>query len=111
MCILCGDLVGEPHWTERNLQSGRTAGLGGESHRRLARFKRTRVVNRVLGLYNLSVHEDLSGTQYVVGNGKGSEEVVQHLGQLWAAADRLAGRRLDPLDGSLLERLEIGDVR
>lgn len=98
MCVLCGDLIGEPHWTERN--------HSGESHRRQARHIRTRVVSRVLRQYNLTVHEDLSGTQYVVGNGKGSHEVVYHLGQLWPVADRLAGRPLDPLDGNLLDRLE-----
>jgi hypothetical protein len=52
------------------------------------------------------VHEDLSGTNYVLGNGKGSQEVVQHLGQVWPVADKLAGRRLDPLDDGLLTALE-----
>jgi hypothetical protein len=60
----------------------------------------------VLRQYKLSVHEDLSGTQYVVGNGKGDEVVVQHVGQLWPVADRMAGRRLDPLDAGLLDKLE-----
>jgi hypothetical protein len=110
MCILCGDLVGEPHWTERNLQSRPTGGFAGESDRRQARFRRTRVLNRILGVYQLSVYEDLSGTQYVLGNGKGAQEVVQHVGQLWPAADKLAGRRLDPLDAGLLAKLELGEV-
>ena len=98
MCVLCGDLIGEPHWTEH---SG-----NGETGRRQARHLRTRALGRVLRQYNLTVHEDLSGTQYVVGNGKGAQEVVQHMGQLWPAADRMAGRRLDPLDTGLLDKLE-----
>ena len=80
--------------------------FAGESNRRQARFRRTRILNRVLRANNVSVHEDLSGTNYVLGNGKGSQEVVQHLGQVWPVADKLAGRRLDPLDDGLLTALE-----
>jgi len=109
MCVLCGDLVGEAHWTERTVQGGQAGSFAGESNRRQARFRRTRILNRVLRVNNLSVHEDLSGTNYVVGNGKGSQEVVRHLGQVWPAADRLAGRSLDPLDGRLLAALENGE--
>ncbi|HEV3103991.1 MAG TPA: hypothetical protein VG426_16820 [Candidatus Dormibacteraeota bacterium] len=106
MCVLCGDLVGDPHWTERSVQGGHVGGFAGETNRRQARYRRTRILNSVLRSNNLSVHEDLSGTNYVLGNGKGSQEVVQHLGQLWPAADKLAGRRLDPLDDGLLTALE-----
>ena len=106
MCVLCGDLVGDPHWTERSVQGGQIGSFAGESNRRQARFRRTRILNRVLRANNVSVHEDLSGTNYVLGNGKGSQEVVQHLGQVWPAADKLAGRRLDPLDDGLLSALE-----
>ena len=101
MCVLCGDLVGDPHWTERS--------VSGEGNRRQARIRRTRILNRVLRVHKLSLHDDLSGTHYVLGNGKGSQEVVQHLGQIWPAADRLAGTRLDPLDVGLLTKLETGE--
>jgi hypothetical protein len=106
MCVLCGDLVGDPHWTERSVQGSHVGGFAGETNRRQARYRRTRILNSVLRSNNLSVHEDLSGTNYVLGNGKGSQEVVQHLGRLWPAADKLAGRRLDPLDDGLLTALE-----
>jgi hypothetical protein len=84
---------------------------GGEAHRRQARFRRVRVVNRVLAPYRLSTHEDLSGTRYVVANGKGAEEVVRDLGELWAAAERLGRIQVDPLDGALMEALERGTPR
>lgn len=106
MCVLCGDLVGEVHWTERSLRQRSTGDSSDEAHRRQARFRRTRILNRVLAPYQLSTHEDLSGTQYVVSNGKGSEEVVRNLDELWAAADRLAHRSVDPLDVHLLDWLE-----
>ena len=106
MCVLCGSLPDQPHWAERRLDAARTGGLGEEPRRRRDRFKRTRLLNRVLRLHHLSVHEDASGTRYVVANGKGAAEVVTHLGELWPAADRLGGRPLDPLDSGFLDRLE-----
>lgn len=106
MCVLCGSLPGEPHWAERRLDAARTGGTGLEPLRRRDRFRRTRLLNRVLRLHHLSVHEDASGTRYVVANGKGAAEVVAHLGELWPAADRLGGRLFDPLDRGFLDRLE-----
>ena len=103
MCVLCGDLVGEVHWAERAPDSS-----GDEAQRRQARFKRARIVNRVLAPYQLSMHEDLSATRYVVGDRKGAQEVVRDLEELWGAADRLARVPVDPLDDRLISALEAG---
>ncbi|TME58086.1 MAG: hypothetical protein E6I60_00565 [Chloroflexi bacterium] len=105
MCVLCGDLVGEVHWAERTLGPC-SAGSSDEAQRRQARFKRARILNRVLAPYQLSMHEDLSGTRYVVGDRKGAQEVVRDLDELWTAADRLAHVPVDPLDERLLATLE-----
>jgi hypothetical protein len=106
VCLLCGDLVGEVHWAERTLGSS-----SDEAQRRQARFKRVRVVNRVLVPYQLSMHDDLSCTRYVIGDRKGAQEVVRDLAELWAAADRLAHASVDPLDEGLLAALEGGSGR
>src|SRR6266581_2760469 len=106
MCLLCGDLVGEPHWTERIVQGGQICSFAGESNRRQARFRRTRMLNRVLRAHTLSVHADLSSTNYILANAKGWQEVVQHLGQMWTAADLLAGNSLDIVDARLAADLE-----
>jgi hypothetical protein len=106
MCVLCGQLVDEIHWTERRLDDGGGLGGGaGDTPRRRQRFRRTRLVDRVLRHYGLSVRDDWSATTYVVANRKGASELTQHLGELWPAAERLAGRRLDPLDPALLADL------
>ena len=102
MCVLCGDISGEVHWTER-WPHGSTADDGS---RRQARFRRARIVNRVLAAHRVSVHDDLSGTQYVVSDLKGRSELARDLEDVWAAAGRLAGGSVDPLDERLLERLE-----
>jgi len=106
MCVLCGELAGEVHWTERSMHSTSEEGASSEVRRRQARFRRTRVVNRILGVYGLSIHQDLSGTQFVVSDAKGAQELARDLDQVWVAADRLAHTTVDPLDRRLLDRLE-----
>jgi hypothetical protein len=102
MCVLCGDISGDVHWTERRPQGV----VGDEGSRRQARFRRTRMLNRLLASHRVRVHEDLSGTQYIVCDPKGKQELARDLDELWTAADRLAGAAVDPLDRVLLERLE-----
>ncbi len=90
MCALCGVLL-EEHWAERE---------GG----RRARVFRVGLLNRVLGHYRLRL-EDWSGRVYVLRDRKGHATVVENLGALWAEAERLAGRPLDPLDPELVRTL------
>lgn len=93
MCALCGVLM-TSHWAES----------GGS---RRARVFRVQLLNRVLDHFGLKL-DDWSGSVYVLRDRKGRAEVVADLGMLWAAAERLAGRRLDPLDPSLVRALTRG---
>jgi hypothetical protein len=88
MCSLCGVLASE-HWAEAD--------------GRRARVFRAVLVDRVLGHFGLDLHE--WGGRYVVRDRKGSSVVVDDLPAVWAAAERLAGRPLDPLDPQLMESL------
>jgi hypothetical protein len=90
MCALCGVLMSE-HWAE--------AGEG-----RRARVFRVELLNRVLDHFGLELG-DWSGSVYVLRDRKGRSEVVGDLGTLWQAAERLAGRPLDPLDPGLVRAL------
>lgn len=108
MCVLCGQLVTDLHWTETRFDATAVGSAASETPRRRQRFRRARLVDRVLHHYALSVRDDWSSTSYLVANRKGAMELVQHLGQLWPAAERLAGRRLDPLDDGLLQDLSGG---
>lgn len=89
MCVLCGVLLDE-HWAE---QDGRRA-----------RLFRGRLLNRVLRFYGLKL-DDWSGRVWVLRDAKGHTAVVDNLGAVWAEAEKLAGRTLDPLDPALLEAL------
>jgi hypothetical protein len=90
MCALCGVLL-EEHWAERE---------GGRRGRTL----RVALLNRVLGHYGLRL-DDWSGRVYVLRDRKGRATVVENLGALWVEAERLIGRKLDPLDPELLAAL------
>jgi hypothetical protein len=90
MCSLCGVLL-KSHWAEQ--------GTG-----RRERVFRVRLVNRVLAHYGLELG-DWGGRAYVLRDRKGKAAVVDDLGALWAEAERLAKRPLDPLDPALLAAL------
>lgn len=87
-------MLGQPHWAE----AGST---------RRARIERVRLVNRALEHFGLALG-DWSGSVYVVRDRKGRAEVVTDLGAVWAAAERLAGRPLDPLEPALVAALDRG---
>jgi hypothetical protein len=90
MCGLCGAL-GVDHWAE----------AGGD---RRARVFRVALLRRVLVPFGLSLDE-WGGSVYLLRDAKGATEVVEGLGGVWQAAERLAGRPLDPLDPVLLRAL------
>ncbi len=89
MCALCGVLLTD-HWAEKGGARGRAF--------------RVRLVNRVLAHYGLAL-DDWSGAVYTLRDRKGSAVVVSDLGSLWSEAEKLAGRRLDPLDPALVAAL------
>lgn len=96
MCGLCGMFGAVEHWT----QGAGDAGPG----RHAERQHQVRVANAVLGLHGLRC-ADWQGRLMVTGP-TGKSLVVDHLGALWPAAERLAGRPIDPLDPSVITRVE-----
>jgi hypothetical protein len=111
MCVLCGqDFVAQVHWTDRHLEDRARAAAPGsdpvafQGDRRRDRAHRVVLVNEILRHYGLKL-DDWGGSKYVLRDGKGRSEIVQDLGSLWPAAERLAGRALDPLELALRESL------
>jgi len=90
MCGLCGVLLSD-HWAEQD---------GGRRGRAL----RVALLNRVLDHFGLRL-DDWSGSVYVLRDRKGASAVVADMGSLWFEAERLACRKLDPLDPKLLAAL------
>jgi hypothetical protein len=105
MCVLCGQMFTEIHWSERLLDPEIVSQGASETIRRQSRHARTRLLGKVLAHYGLDVRDDWSAMNYVVGNRKGTQQVVSSVAELWPAAAKMAGRTLDPLDFALLQRL------
>lgn len=105
MCLLCSERLGESHWSDPPAGDG-PGRAGGEEARRTRRARREllNALRRVLDICGLQV-EDWSGRVYLLRDGKGGVAEAGHVGLVWVEAERLTGRRLDPLDGRLLEAL------
>ncbi|WP_225769876.1 hypothetical protein [Inquilinus sp. Marseille-Q2685] len=104
MCGVCGVLGGEEHWTA---ESARPEVFGAGRTRRAERLHRAAAANRILALFGLRL-DDWQGTAFVLSGPTGKREIVDALPAVWEAASRLLGRRIDPLDPALLDRIAGG---
>lgn len=104
MCAFCAMLSGETHWTEAGTDAGRTAEAESGRPRYLGRLRRAALIDRILDHYSCAA-ADWAGSQYVVRGRSGRTAVVAHMPGIWAAAEEIAGRPLDPLDPTLLAAL------
>ena len=111
MCVLCGqDFVAQVHWTDRHFEDRARAAAPGsdpvaqQGDRRRDRAHRVVLTNGILRHYGLKL-DDWGGSKYVLRDRKGRSELVQDLGSLWPAAERLAGRAPDPLEPALRKTL------
>jgi len=101
MCSLCGALGNESDWTD----GAATAFAGAQATRRAQRLERVRAVNVVLAQFGL-ILADWQGAKYQLSSRTGRTEIIDNLVQVWQAAERILGRACDPLDPSLVARLE-----
>jgi hypothetical protein len=97
MCVLCYGLAGEEHWTDARV---------GDEPNVSVRARRRRLLTQLIAAHGLDYSEDPTGVTALVGDRKGNVAVARGLGELWAAAERLAGRPLDPLEPAILGRLD-----
>jgi hypothetical protein len=105
ICGLCGVLGAEAHWTEAAGTETGSSDLGPRRTRRQDRRYRVALANKVLRHYGLTLG-DWNGHAFVLGSRTGRYELVPHLAAMWPAAERLAGRRCDPLDPALIAAVE-----
>jgi hypothetical protein len=69
------------------------------------KVRRRQILARVLGAAGLDYTDDPTGVTSLISDRKGSVVVTRSLGEVWAGAERVSGRPLDPLDSALLDRL------
>jgi hypothetical protein len=96
VCIICSELAGSEHWSEQAV-----AGVA-DHGRATVRRRMGEVVRRVVGTVGLDGGLAGTGVGYALPNRKGRTELVGGMEEAWMAAERLSGRRLDPLDEELL---------
>jgi hypothetical protein len=107
MCSLCGILGGNEHWADATAREGVYSRGGDSMRRRRDRVDRVRLINRVLKPYGLQM-SDWRSASFILSTSTGKSEIVEDLGHLWPAAERLSGRRCDPLDPDFLKALHAG---
>jgi hypothetical protein len=107
MCSLCGILGANEHWTDAAAREDVYTRNADPMRRRRERAERVRLANRVLGLYGMRL-SDWQGASFLLSTFTGKNEIVEDLGHLWPAAEKLSGRVCDPLADELLRQLEAG---
>jgi hypothetical protein len=105
MCALCGVLGGSDHWTDAAGRPGVYTRAADPLERRRERARRVGVVNRILAQFAMTV-SDWQGASFMLSTATGKTEMVDNLSHLWSVAERLSGRACDPLDPTLIGRLE-----
>jgi len=107
MCSLCGVIGGNEHWTDAVARLGVFTRNVERIDRRRERARRVSAANRALAAFGMSL-SDWQGASFVLATRTGKSEVIEDLGHLWPAAERLSGRLCDPLDPVLIARMEEG---
>jgi len=102
MCILCYALTGEEHWTDARV---------GDERAVTVRARRRRMLAQIMAAEGLDYSDDPTGITALISDRKGNVEVARGLGETWAAGERLAHRRLDPLELALLARIDPQEAR
>src|SRR5580700_8832696 len=77
MCANCGFPAAQGHWTD--------AGAGSAFDRIRGRLQRARILAPVLASYGLTVHDDGSGSGFILANRTGHQVMVNTLSELWEA--------------------------
>lgn len=105
MCALCGVLGGNDHWTDPVKREGVYVRASDPADRRRERLIRVSEANAMLKLWGLRL-DDWQASAYILRNMTGASEVVDSLAALWPAAEKMAGRVIDPLACDIIARRE-----
>lgn len=107
MCILCGELITQIHWTESASEKMKKSTIVVGEHqgsRKRNRLHKVQLLNQIFAHYGLKLSE-WQGSKFILRNRQGKVALVHDLGALWPAVEEMMGKPLDPLDPTLLEQL------
>ncbi|WP_120943908.1 hypothetical protein [Helicobacter labacensis] len=107
MCVLCADLNTTLHWSDVGAPMGANLVVGAlQGERVRARIQKLKVANKILKFYGLKLR--VWGSQFLLEDQKGHQELVRDLGDLCYKAQALSPKPLDILDPKLLDFLSRG---
>ena len=113
MCVLCGALWTEEHWSEieaddRDDSPDGTIAFEVHVDRRGKRLRdrarRSQLVSAVFAGYGLTF-QDWEGSSFILRDAKGNSAIAPDLASLWPAAEQILGGPLDPLAPAFLDRV------
>ncbi|MEX0346815.1 MAG: hypothetical protein AB3N20_17970 [Rhizobiaceae bacterium] len=104
MCSLCGILGGDNHWADTSSNPDSFGNRAKQVTWHRERQERTRLINRIVGRYGLTV-SDWSGNAFVVRSHTGKSVIAENLSQIWEAAEKINGSPCDPLEPELIRSL------
>ena len=91
MCALCGVLGGKGHWSDSASAPAVFASRTEPQTRLRERQARVRILNAVLKDQGVVV-KDWSGNAYLLTSRTGRTAIVDTVGEIWPAAERISGR-------------------
>lgn len=104
MCGLCGILTEAAEWSDTLVTGDADGDPPPPWLRRRMRRVRSETANRILRHYGLNL-SDWQGSVFLLRASTGAVVEVAGLRDLWGKAAALAARDIDPLDTSLLARV------
>lgn len=106
MCILCGEFVGQVHWSEveKGLTGNQVTVGARQGVIKKARLRRVNICNDIFKLYGLELKE-WHNTKYILSNNRGKTFLLNNLAEVWAQVEKLLGYAIDPLDKNLLDKM------
>lgn len=89
MCANCGFPAAPGHWTE--------AGIDLSYDRLQSRYRRAGLLRSVLRSHGLNAHDDATTPGITISTQTGNHEIAADLSAVWALAEKMSGRPVDPL--------------
>ncbi len=102
MCGMCGLWGNTDHWSNPAGLPGAVAGAVNVTRARLQQADAVCAFTRSAG----ATVRDWGQSSWIVETFAGASEIVDSLGAVWAAVERLTGRPVDPLGLDLIQALE-----
>ncbi|WP_037312608.1 hypothetical protein [Ruegeria halocynthiae] len=94
MCSACGFPTKPGHWTD--------AGADAAGDKLQLKFRRAKILNKILSGYGLAVHDDGLTPGLQLRSFTGRTVIVPDLEAVWSEAEAQTGTALDPLDARFL---------